>query len=107
MAKGRLAPNQVLPANVDTTIYDAAGAFQYSEVSFNILNQTALDATIKVAISTTNPPTASDYIENGVVLTRGGSLLERTQLKLSVGEKLIVTSDVPGVVTRVWGEEIA
>lgn len=105
MSKGRLAPNVLLEANVSLVVYHAVGDFNFSEVDLNILNNTNADATISVAISQNDTPGVADYIEDGLILTSGGSLLKRSCEKMSVGEYLIVRSSVAGLSVRVSGKE--
>lgn len=100
---GRLAPSLSLNANDRTAVYKVVIP-KSAKVSFNILNPTQTDAAIKVWVSPLDIPVDGQKIED-LVLTAGGSILERTDLGFSRDETLFVESSVEGVTVRVWGEE--
>ncbi len=103
--EGRLAPNVELLADAVTVIYTVSDIVKSADVSFNILNPLSEDVTVRVAISETDVPAAADFIEGPLVLTANGSILTRSEIKLSAGERFIVIADKAGVTVRVWGTE--
>lgn len=105
--KGRLG-KLVLPADTNEVVYQANDKIAYADININILNPTANDATISLAI-TTNPGAASlaatDLVEQNFVLTGDGSVLIRSGEILSPNEAIVVRSNVAGVVVRISGKE--
>lgn len=97
---------QTLVADTEVSVGLVSANAAYAEVDINILNPTANDATISVAISSEAvTPNAGDYIEQGLVLTGDGSVLVRSKEILSAGERVFVKSSVSGVLVRVSGVE--
>jgi actin-like ATPase involved in cell morphogenesis len=103
--KGLLG-KQILTADQETSLVQIGTNVKYAEVDINILNPTANDATISLAFSQQAvTPLAADYVEQGLILTNGGSVLIRSKEILSPGERVYVKSNVAGVVVRVTGIE--
>ena len=103
--KGLLG-KQVLVADTNTVVYQANEKIAYADININVLNPTANDATISVAISTSaTTPAAVDFIEQNLILTGDGSALIRSGELMSPLEYLIVRSNVAGIVVRVTGKE--
>lgn len=103
--KGLLG-KQILAANDEVSIARISDNAKYAEVNINILNPTANDATISIAISKQSAtPVAGDYIEQGIILTKEGSVLIRSDEILDATERVYVKSNVAGVIVRVTGIE--
>jgi len=93
-------------ANTDTTTYTVPANCSYAEVNIDILNNDPLDASLKVALSTSTTPTATEYIEDGAVVPSSGGILSRTGLVLSPGENVVVNSSLTGTIVRISGKEV-
>lgn len=103
--KGLLG-KQILAADSEVPVVRISDNAKYAEVDINVLNPTANDATVSIAISKQNAtPQADDYIEKGLILTNGGSVLIRAKEILDPTERVYVKSNVDGVVVRVTGIE--
>lgn len=97
---------QTLAADTEVSVAVVSANAAYAELDINILNPTANDATISVAISAQPlTPNAGDYIEQGLILTGDGSVLVRSKEILSPVERIYVKSSVAGVLVRVSGIE--
>lgn len=104
MAIGLLG-KQLLSADTDTTVYTVPVDCLFAAVSVNVLNTNSTVAEFKLAITSNVSPAAVDYIENGTQIPADGGMLERTEIKCSPGEKIIVRSSLANVVVRVSGIE--
>ena len=105
MSFGRLSVSNPL-ANTDTVVYTAPDKCFYSEVTLNILNTDTTDITIQVAVSTDDTPDSNEYIEKGAIIPANGGILERTNLMLSPGERIVVRSTLGTTIVRVSGKEV-
>jgi hypothetical protein len=94
VAVGEKSNPYTVPANVEFTTF-----------SINILNTNTVPANVKVAIGNSAIPAIGDYIEHSSSIDPNGGILERTCMIASSNEKVIVESDVGGVVVRVYGLE--
>lgn len=104
MAIGLLG-KQLLIADIDTTVYTVPMDCLFAAVSINVLNTNSTVAGFKLAVTNSTTPAAVDYIENGTQIPADGGMLERTEIKCSPGEKIIVRSSLDDVVVRVSGIE--
>lgn len=105
MTFGRLGTG-VLALNTALTVYTVPNNCLWAEVTVDILNGQSSDATIQMSFGSSSPALAADYVENGATIPSGGGTLNNTGNFLSPGEKVIVTSNVAGLVVRVSGKEI-
>lgn len=105
MSYGRLAISE--PAvDTNTIVYTVPANCRYAEITINILNPNINDATVEVAVATTDTAATGEYIEKGVVIPNNGGILERTGLLCSPGERIIVRSNQTSNVVRVSGKLI-
>lgn len=104
MAAGRFGTS-VLAANTAAVVYTAPLTSYFSEVDISVLNPATTDAVLEVALSTTDTAAEADYIEKGAIAFKAGGVIVRSGVKLSPGERVIVKSNVAGVVVRVAGVE--
>lgn len=104
MAVGLLGKS-LLVANTDTVVYTVPTDALYAAVSVNVLNTNNSIAGFELAISNNSTPGLVDYIELGTQIPADGGMLERTDIKCSPGEKIIVQSSLSDVVVRVSGIE--
>lgn len=106
MANGFLGKGTTT-ANTNAKIYTVPSNVQFSTVNIGVVNRGSVPATLRVAISTVDNPTASDYIEYGLILEENGGGYERSCLLMSPGERVLVWSDSSDVSVRVHGLEQA
>ncbi len=104
MAAG-LMGNAVLAAAANTTVYTVPATVQYAEVDISVLNPTASDAQIEVAIAKADSPTQAEYIEKGVIAFKSGGVVTRVGVLMGPGEKVVVKSTAADTVVRVGGRE--
>ena len=107
MSIGRLATGELTVANTDTKVYTVPAAVLFADLDISLLNTNAADATVNVAIAAADVPISAEYIEKGVQVPASGGVLERTALRCSPGERVVVRSSVTGLVVRISGTERA
>jgi len=102
MASGRLGKADLV-ATTDTVVYTCpADTFTVATVS--ICNRGNQVITLKMSVSDSGTPDASEYVEyNTEVLSHG--VLERTGLVMNAGQKLVVWSNAVNVSAVVMGIE--
>lgn len=103
MANG-LFSKQVLTPDSNTVVYTAPNVIDHVEIILNILNPTAEEATLNVAIYSDPSVENEDYVEKGVKIPINGGVYKDDRLIISPGEKLMVNSNKACVV-RVSGFE--
>jgi hypothetical protein len=110
MATGRLGVAD-LAATTDTTVY-ICPTDTFSVVTVSLCNRGATTATVRIAVSTSATPTASEYIEYDTdllakgVLERTGIVMDNNQQAGSIGGKyLVVRSSLTSVNAVVMGIE--
>ena len=102
MANGRLGAVD-LAANVDTTLYTCpAGKTATTTVSFS--NRTTGPVNVKLALSTSGVPAATDYLEYNTEIPALG-VLERSAVVVGATQVLVVTSNSANVSAVVFGFE--
>jgi len=102
MATGRLGASD-LSATTLTTVYTCP-ASTYSVVAVNICNRGASSAQIRIAIADADTPTAGEYIEYDVNCIANG-IIERTNLVLAAGQRIVVYSSAASISAVVVGIE--
>ena len=102
MASGRLGKAHLV-ATTDTVVYTCpADTFTVATVS--ICNRGNQVITLKMSVSDSGTPDASEYVEYDTeVLSHG--VLERTGLVMNAGQKLVVWSNAVNVSAVVMGIE--
>lgn len=96
MQGGRLAEPQIL-ANTDlTTVYTVPLDFA-AMITVALLNRSTNAVTVKIATSDSETPDPAEFIEWSTVIKPRG-ILERTQILLQPGRRLLVQSDTADVV---------
>ncbi len=103
MSYGRLAISEPAAAT-NTVVYTVPLNCRYADITLNILNPTINDATLEVAIATTDTPGTGEYIEKGTIVPANGGILERADLVCSPGERIIVKNSQASGVVRVSGK---
>ena len=104
MATGRLGANDV-SATTNTTVYTCP-ADTYAVVAVNVCNRGANTAALRIAIATTDTPSAAEYIEYDVDVF-ANNVLERTGIVLSAGQRIVVYSSAASISAVVVGIETA
>ena len=103
MATGRLGVAD-LSATTDTVVYTVP-ADTFSVVTVSVCNRGATTATVRVALSSSTSPAASEYLEYDTDLLAKG-VLERTGIVMdSTNKYLIVRSSLTSVNAVVMGIE--
>jgi hypothetical protein len=94
---GRLGTPQILATTDLTEVYSVIPDY-WAIANITVSNRSnSLAPIVKIAISTTASPTDEEYIEWSTTLPPRG-VLERTQLFLQSGRKLLIQSSIPNVV---------
>lgn len=105
MATGRLGAND-LSAATYTAVYTVP-ATTFSVVTLSICNRGNQACTVRVAITTTVPPSApgaGEFIEYDAEIS-GKGVLERTGIVLDAGKIISVYSSAANVSAVAWGIE--
>ena len=92
-----------LSANVDTVLY-STNVNEVATLTLSVCNRGASETFIYVAISGSDTPANSDYIEFNTILPPFG-VLERTGVVLSGGDKVVVRSETDDVSVVAYGFE--
>ena len=90
-------------ATTNTTVYTVP-ASKAAVANVNIVNTGASTVTVRLAISATGTPGASEWIEYGTQIAAAG-VLERTGIAMSTGENIVVYTDIATVAVRAHGVE--
>ncbi len=101
MANGIVGARARLAANVETSLYTVPAATG-ATVNVNFANHGPNAAIVKLAITAGAAPAEGDWIEAGVTLAAGQTLL-RTQEPLATGEVVYAVADQATVDVRVSG----
>jgi hypothetical protein len=103
MASGILGRS--LPAaTTNTTVYTVP-ATKLASVTISATNQNSTDYTkIRIALSDTDTPNSSDYIEYDAPIPPGG-VLERSAIVLAAGQKIVVRTTLATTSFVVFGIE--
>lgn len=109
MATGTLGTPASLPALAYTTIYTVP-AGKVATVNFNLVNTSAGAVLVRVAISATGTPSATEWVEYDAYLQpagdqSNGNVLERTAFVCEAGKNIVCYASTPGVVARAHGME--
>ena len=105
MATGRLGANDLTAATY--TARDTVPATTFSVVTLSICNRGNGPCTVRVAITTTSPPStpnAGEFIEFDAEIG-GKGVLERTGIVLDAGKIISVYSNAANVSAVAWGIE--
>ena len=97
---GQSAPS----ATTNTTVYTVPSA-KVGTFSINVVNRNITTATIRIAISATGNPSASEWIEYGAGVLASGGVLERTGLVAQAAKNVVVYSDVANTSFTIYGYE--
>ena len=93
-----------LPATTITDVYTVP-ATTLSSVNISICNRSAVDVTIRLAISSTTGVQANDEFLNYDAILSKGCVLERTGIVMGVGEIVTMYADLTGISVVVTGIE--
>lgn len=100
---GRLGVADISTAQTDTVVYTVPAGKRTSFTIF-LCNRTSGTIMVRVAIATSNTPTASEYIEFGSLIPANGGM-ERTGFICSAGERVVIWTSEPGISVRINGME--
>jgi len=109
MASGTLGTPASLPAMAYTTIYTVP-AGKTSAVNFNLVNTSPSAVLVRVAISATGTPTATEWVEYDAYLQpagdqSNGNVLERSAFMCEAGKNIVCYASAAGVIARAHGAE--
>jgi len=103
MANGILGtPTDLLQAT-NATVYEVP-ADTFAVVSVSICNRNANARQIRLAVSSTDSPTAAEFIEYDSLIT-GNGVLERTGIVMQAGKKIVAYANDVDVTAMVFGIE--
>lgn len=102
MASGTLGQAD-LAATTNTAVYTVP-AGKVASFNVNVLNRTASNVTVRMAISATNSPANSEFLEYEATVPANG-VMERTGLVASAGKNLVIYASSTGVSVNVFGFE--
>ena len=101
-ATGRLGV-QDLAATTNTSLYSCPTGY-FAVVNVTICNRNSTAVTVRLALSSSATPGASEYIEYGTTIP-ANSVLERTGLVLAASQILVVYSSTTSVNAVAYGIE--
>lgn len=93
---GRVGTPQILSTTDLTEVYEVPADY-YAMLNVTILNRTTSAPVVKIAISDSSTPNDEEYIEWSTTIGPRG-VLERTQLFLQAGRKILVQSSLADTV---------
>lgn len=102
MPSGRLGAVD-LTANTNVKVYEAPSG-KLAVLNVNLCNRTAGNATVRLAVASTDSPSGAEWIEYGAVLKPSG-VLERTGIVLDAGRRIVAWSNVGSVSVVCTGYE--
>ena len=102
MASGTLGQAD-LAATTNTAVYTVPSG-KVASCNVNVLNRTASNVTVRMAISATNAPTNSEFLEYEATVPANG-VMERTGLVASAGKNLVIYASSTGVSVNLFGFE--
>ena len=102
MATGILGQATPVAATL-TTVYTVPAA-KVATFNVSIVNTSAVQVLVRLAIASTNTPTASEYIEYDTLLGVN-EIIERTGIVANAAEKVIIYASIAGVSVSVYGYE--
>ena len=102
MASGTLGQADLAPTT-NTAVYTVP-ADKVASFNVNVLNRTASNVTVRMAISATNSPANSEFLEYEATVPANG-VMERTGLVASAGKNLVIYTSSTGVSVNVFGFE--
>jgi len=93
-----------LSATTNTLIYTVPAGSSGIDATVNICNRNSGDVAIRLAIvdGLVASLTVADWIEYDTVIAAGG-VIERSGLKIYVGQSVVAYSDTSNVSVQVWG----
>ncbi len=103
MASGRLAALDLTNANTDTLLYTVP-ASKTTSFSLILVNRSASIIKVRVALTTSNSISNSDYIAYDSTIYPNDQL-ERSGLVLATGQYVYVRTNTVGVNAMMWGFE--
>lgn len=104
MANGILGTAD-LSATTLTTLYTVP-ADNFAVVSINLVNRSATNRTIRIALAAADTPTNAEYIEYDTTLVGNGAI-ERTGIVLDAGKKVVCYANSTDISVVVFGLETA
>lgn len=102
MPSGRLGAADISP-NTNTTVYTVPTG-KVAMLSVSICNRGAVEASVRLAISTTGTPSGAEWLEYGAKVP-AGTPLERTGIVLDAGKMVVAHSTVGSVNVVAYGVE--
>ncbi len=102
MASGRLGAAD-LSATTNTTVYTVPSA-KTAALSISVCNRNSTSVTVRLALSATGTPGASEWIEYDTALPALG-VLERTGIVLDIGKLVVAYASAANVSVVAYGVE--
>lgn len=102
MASGTLGQSS-LSATTNTVVYTVPSS-KVASMSVNILNRSAVSATVRLAVAATSSPTNAEYLEYDATVPAYG-VLERTGIVAGADKNVVAYASAATISVNVYGFE--
>lgn len=104
MANGSLGKGMTQQGQY-VNLYSVPADVLFATASINLVNMGQDDATVRIAIGTSDIPGPADHVDYNSVIPANGGILERTCIVCSANENINIFADSDSVAIRIYGLE--